>query len=501
MQRDRDQSRFKYRLVVGPYGDFLTLQAAIAWFNASATQNTMLQLDANNFTIPTTIVINNPTYDLQIQGFEATTLQAATGLTGLPMFDIRSNVDFRCIIGDGSTLASYGTLAGECFADYTTNVAYSEIVDSTFNNFYSVVHDTIGADLFMLNFVISDCVVGVDFNYTTNVGWTTLKELEMGTFENCTTGVWLHSAYIENFIFGHLLFLNVGAQTCFLYAPATYHSDGICNIIGCSYNNVGTFTSGFDFSRADGRDANIEIISCVGTEDKKPHCKVNVVDSTATTTCTTADTYYKLNFNSKKLINFNVAATSGNFTITIGDQTTANIAWNASAATIQTAINNLSNVTAVTVVQVVAAKTWTVEFLTTGEGWLGMLPVVNLGTLSPTTSAEVTPDTYSCKFGITNNKVTLLSDHKQDLIIWVAGSITEDNNIRNINVGIKKNGLGMPLGPVTIRIVTANQPTPFSTIVYLEDVVKNDYFELWTSVPNNGDVVTLSDLALFVQSQ
>jgi hypothetical protein len=501
MQRDRDQNRFKYRLVVGPRGDFLTIQAAIAWFNASATQNTMLQLDANDFAIPATIVINNPTYDLQIQGFEATRFTAATGLTGSPMFEARSNVDFRCIVGDGSTLASYGTLSTECFIDYTTNVTYSELVDDVFQNFYSAVHDTIGADLFMFNFVISDCVVGLNFDYTTNVGWTTMKELETGTVQNCTTGIWLHSAYIENFILGHLLFLNEMGQTCILYAPATYHPDGICNIIGCSYNNVGTFTSGFDFSRADGRDANIEIMSCVGTEDKKPHAKINVVDSTATTTCTTANVYYKLNFNSKKLISFNVPATSGNFTITIGDQTTASIAWNASAATIQTAINNLSNVTSVTVTQVTAAQTWTVEFLTAGEGWLGMMPVVNLGTLSPTTSADVTPDTYSCKLGITNNRYTLLSDHKQDLIVWVAGAITEDNNGRNINVGIKKNGLGMPLGPVTVRVVNANQPTPFASIVYLEDFVKNDYFELWVSAPNNGDVALLSDMSIFIQSQ
>jgi hypothetical protein len=39
--------------------------------------------------------------------------------------------------------------------------------------------------------------------------------------------------------------------------------------------------SGFDFTRADGRDANIVVISNIGVEDNIPHCKVNLVGSTA----------------------------------------------------------------------------------------------------------------------------------------------------------------------------------------------------------------------------
>lgn len=68
--------------------------------------------------------------------------------------------------------------------------------------------------------------------------------------------------------------------------------------------------------------------------------------------------------NEIQAISFNSAPTGGTFTITYAGQTTGALAFNADAATVETAIEALSNVTSVTVTKSTAAgiPTWRVEF-------------------------------------------------------------------------------------------------------------------------------------------
>jgi len=96
----------------------------------------------------------------------------------------------------------------------------------------------------------------------------------------------------------------------------------------CEWNRVGTFLSGFDFTSS--RDANIEVMNCVGEENKGPHAKINLV---------------------------------GNATATTLD-----------------------------------ANVWTKDVF-------------------------VNTSSYSCKWGIANNRKTYLSDHTHDIIMFISGNM------------------------------------------------------------------------------
>lgn len=480
-------------------GDFTTVKAAVDWFNANATSDTTIIVDAGIHPVAASIVVNNTTYDLMIRGSGSGVchINATSALNNSPMFNIKSNCDFTHLSVNGS--AATGTCIAFVFD--TTPLVYSEISDIMITSFAVAVSDTIGIDLFLFNFVVTSCTTGMIQNYSTPSGGNdTLLDIETGNFQSCTTGVALTKGSLCRFMLINLCFLTV--TNAITYDGTQYLIGNICNIFGCSWDGTGTFISGFDFKRTDGRDANVVITSNVGIESKVPHAKINVIDNTVGTTITTGSTYYKiLGMNSEPYVVFNNAATAGTYTITIGSQTTASIAFNATAATIQTAINNLSNVTSVTVTQIVANKEWTIEFLTTGEGWVDMPVSYNIAGLTGPTSYTVTNSYYTCKWGITNNRLTYQSPHERDGILWISGNLAVSVNNRNATIGVKKNNTGNIICPFTVRTTTSGQPYPFSLVIYLEDVAKNDYFELWTTSTGNGDVVTLSDLTMFIDTR
>lgn len=66
--------------------------------------------------------------------------------------------------------------------------------------------------------------------------------------------------------------------------------------------------------------------------------------------------------NEKQLVDFRGTPTGGTFTITFDGQTTGNIAYNANAATVQTALEALSNIASGDVEVTGSAGSWTVEF-------------------------------------------------------------------------------------------------------------------------------------------
>lgn len=97
--------------------------------------------------------------------------------------------------------------------------------------------------------------------------------------------------------------------------------------------------------------------------------------------------------NSIQHITFNTAGTGGTFTIKVGAYTTATIAYNANVATIKSAIEALTNVTAVTVTEIVAATEWTVEF--TGADGSKHWDAIEMATLpTSVTSAVIGQDQY-----------------------------------------------------------------------------------------------------------
>ncbi len=193
------------------------------------------------------------------------------------------------------------------------------------------------------------------------------------------------------------------------YIPATFTVSAM-GISNNSWNFVGTMMSGFDFSRSDGRDANIFVENNPGINGNKPHAKINVVNNVATTTCTLANSWYKAN--------------------------------------------------------------WT-------------------NTSSLTT-----------KLGINNNKITYLPKTTRDLKLFISGNVLTGSSNRVVTIGIVRNGAtATRYGENTLRITVANQPFQFSTVIYIEDVILNDYFELFCSTINAGDVLTFQDIHWYIESE
>jgi hypothetical protein len=195
-----------------------------------------------------------------------------------------------------------------------------------------------------------------------------------------------------------------------MYTPATFTTFSSMFISGNAWNNQGSFISGFDFSRSDGRDANAFMINNAGLEDENPHSKINVNNNVSTTTIISSGTFYKAN--------------------------------------------------------------WT------------------------NTSA------YTTKWTITNNRITYQPSNKRDGWAIITGNIAVNNSNRVITIAVYKNGIsGTRYGDTDLRITASNQPFQFSTVIYVPDMQKNDYLELFVTSGNNGDIVTFQDIQWFTSTQ
>lgn len=497
-----DSTGLVYRLTVGASGSFQTLNEAVEYYNNSGSVCHEILVDAGPIEISDTITVNNTVNSLagltiRGLGVNATRLRPATGLTGKPMFDIKTECNFRSLRAEGSFLTDYGTLDNEDFIQFTSGSdIYCEFVDILIDNFKVGINDVNGNDLFLFNFIVSNCDTGVKINHTGS-GYS---DLEIGNFEDCNIGIDLASASNDEFIFRNLIFKNPELGIGIQYDGINYTYGTFSEIDGCSYNKTGSFMSGFEFERRDGRDANIYALNNIGSKNYIPKAKLNIIDNTETTTITNTGTYYKLNgLKSKTRIKFNEAATAGTFTITIDDQTTGNINYDASASDIKTAIELLSNITTVSVTEIVASKEWTIQFDTDEQGWVNQS--VDISGLTTTTSAEVIKNFFTINFKIDQNKFTFLPNKEEDIVIYIAGNVSANNNNRNVGIGLRKNGTGEILNPFTVRTFTADQPYGFSIVTYLDEVDENDYFELMGTSSTSGDIIRVQDLSLFIEGK
>lgn len=396
-------------IIIGVNGDFATIKEGVDWFNTNATHGTAILLDGNTHVVSDTITVNNihgVALTIRGLGSASTFIKSTTGLTNKPMFNIKTNCDVTRVTIDGSNLAGYGSLTNENAFVFDTNAGiYSELTDIIIDGFYTAIIDTIGCCLFIFNFIISNCTNGVVANSLS--GAFSCKDLEIGNFENCDIGIDLKSATNANIIINACIFELGAAQVAIKYDGTNFLYDQL-SIFNCRWNKTGTFLSGFDFTLV--RDADIEIVSNIGIENKRPHAKINVVGNVSTTTITTAGTYYKAVF------------TNTNY--------------------------------------------------------------------------------YTVKMTIANNKATYQSTHPDDLVMWISGNVSANNKNRNVIACIVKNGVDTTqYGLFTVRTATANQPYGFSFSVYLQDVTKDDFFEIYLTSSTNGDVLTVQDVTWYIEAR
>ncbi|MBC7829732.1 MAG: hypothetical protein H7122_18455 [Chitinophagaceae bacterium] len=117
--------------------------------------------------------------------------------------------------------------------------------------------------------------------------------------------------------------------------------------------------------------------------------------------------------------------------------------------------------------------------------------------------------TTTTKWTITNavgagnvNRITYQPTNRRGGWFIISGNLSVNNSSRTISVGIVKNGAsGTRFGETTIRTGTANTSQLFSTIVYISDIAPTDYFEIYCSSLNNGDVVKFQDVQWLAETK
>ncbi len=278
---------------VNPEGNWTTIQEAIEYLNVSGhmTEPVLIRLGALTYDVPSTIEINLP-YSLTFQGisYGTTTIAAASGLTGKPMFRCLTESYFKMLQFDATTLSGYGTAADEDAIRLLGSGTYNEIKDCSFDRFYNTILDSTNAELWLFETDISNAQSNGILIHGNDAG-VTVKVAETD-FISCNVGVNLSKATNATIQLASGGYYNSGG-TAILYQPSTFTSFANISITGNSWNNSGTYISGFDFTRSDGRDANAILESNAGMGDKKPNCYVNVTNNATATTLTSNATWYK----------------------------------------------------------------------------------------------------------------------------------------------------------------------------------------------------------------
>jgi hypothetical protein len=309
------------------------------------------------------------------------------------------------------TFKSVSNAAGTDAISFTGSGEYYEVKDALISGFNKGIVSTTNNDLWIFETDFEDCA-GAGIEVAAGVASSGSLKISESYFIQCRNGISLLSGVSESISILNCTFYNTasGSDIGILYNPSTFTSYSSIFITNNAWNNQGTFFSGFDFARSDGRDANVFLTNNAGAENKNPHCKINVSNNVSTTTITTAGTFYKANW------------TNTSF--------------------------------------------------------------------------------YTTKWNVNNNRITYQTDYLLDAWAIITGNLTSTNSNVRITIGIVKNGVtGTRYGETDLRIVTANQPFQFSTVIYIPDMRKNDYLELFATSSQNGDIIRFQDVQWYTNTQ
>jgi hypothetical protein len=255
-----------------------------------------VRLGDETYDIDQTILVNLP-FPVTFQGlsYGTATIAAATGLAGKPMFRCVSPAYFKMLQFDATTLTNYGTQPGEDAIRLIGNDTYNEIKDCTFERFYNTILDSTNAELWVFETDISNAKNNGILLHG-NVAGVILKVAETD-FIGCNYGINLSKGSAATIQLASGGYYNgVAGDTAIFYQPSTFTSYSSISMTGNSWNNTGKFIEGFDFTRTDGRDANVILESNAGMADKKPNCYINITNNTTTTVLALTTTWYKVNW-------------------------------------------------------------------------------------------------------------------------------------------------------------------------------------------------------------
>ncbi|HEX7905736.1 MAG TPA: hypothetical protein VF487_17815 [Chitinophagaceae bacterium] len=287
------ENRADELLDVSDHSSWTTLQEVVEFLNVHMTGPTVVRLGENSYDVPATLVIDLP-YPVTFQGlsFGTTTIAAASGLAGKPMFRCVSDCNFKMLQFDASTLPGYGTVTGEDAIRLVGSGTYHEVKDCSIDKFNNAIYDSSNAELWLFECDILNAKAnGILVN--SSMDSVVIKVAETD-FIHCKVGIDLergNKATIQLLSGGY--YNASSSDTAIVYDPSTFTSFNNIHVSGNLWNNVGKYIYGFDFSRADGRDANAYIEGNAGEGDHSPSCKITVNNNVSTTTVTTTGTWVK----------------------------------------------------------------------------------------------------------------------------------------------------------------------------------------------------------------
>jgi len=299
-------------LDVDEHSSWTTIQEVVEFLDLHMVGPTVVRLCDEAYDIDATVTINLP-YSLTIQGlaYGNTTIGPATGLAGNPLFRCLSDCYFKMLDFDATTLTNYGTAAGEDAIRFLGSGSYNEVKDCSFNRFYNTILDSTDAELWVFETDITNSQ-GSGILVHGAVAGVTIKVAETD-FIGCNYGINLSKGSAATIQLASGGYYNGDSgDTAIFYQPSTFTSFTSISITGNTWNNTGKYIEGFDFTRTDGRDANAIVESNAGVGDKKPSCYINLLNSTTTTTLTTANSWYKSSWDYTKVTSSTVKWTITN---------------------------------------------------------------------------------------------------------------------------------------------------------------------------------------------
>lgn len=275
-------------LEVSESGSFTSIAEAVEFLDEHMSGPTLIRLGGGEFAVEETITIDLP-YPLTIQGLSFNLSIINCPDDGSTAFEAKSECYFKM-------LTYYaGSAPGVCI-ELSGENTYYEIKDGYMVGFTKAILLSNSVDLWLFEVDFEDCSIAA-IEVAAGSGNVTLRTSE-SDFYNCTIGLNLLSAGPESeiSILNGTFYNKNSGQTGIVYLPTT----GTDNfqfasfiIQNNSFNSVGTFASGFDFSLPGGRDAKVFMENNAGVVTGRPNCKITVANSTTTTTITTANTWYK----------------------------------------------------------------------------------------------------------------------------------------------------------------------------------------------------------------
>lgn len=300
--QDKDP-RVSRVLDVSPLGSWTSVQQVIDFLEIHMNSDPVniptgvsIRLGGGTHLIVNTVEIDLP-FPVFFEGlaYGITTIGPGEGIAGKPLFNCISETYFKQLIFDANTLTGYGTATGEDAIVLSGEETYYEVKDSYFTDFWNAVNITKNVELWFFEVDVensNNAGLFIDDNSTNGGAFIKVSETDFASNE---VGIYMKRGKDAALSFINGGFYPGADNIGILYDPNTFTNIKSAFIANNGWNNTGAFVQGFDFSRPDGRDANVQIVGNSGIGDAKPSAFINVLTS-ITQSLASLNTWYYMGY-------------------------------------------------------------------------------------------------------------------------------------------------------------------------------------------------------------